>query len=39
MMDNIKRQRKIVHASVACFCCHEFKKDDLMVMEEGQRAL
>ncbi|EGD50198.1 hypothetical protein TheetDRAFT_2996 [Thermoanaerobacter ethanolicus JW 200] len=38
-MDNIKREEKLVHASDACFCCHEFKENGLMVMEEGQRAL
>jgi|Wag4MinimDraft_14_1082654.scaffolds.fasta_scaffold05824_1 hypothetical protein len=34
---DVKRERKTVHASDACFCCHEFKENGNMIMDEGHK--
>nr|WP_308314950.1 hypothetical protein [Bacillus sp. V33-4] len=38
-LDNPKRSKKIVHAGDANFCCHEFKKDGQLDLENSKSGL
>jgi hypothetical protein len=38
-LDNLKGPKKIVHASDAYFCCHEFEKDGQLDMEKSRNGV
>jgi hypothetical protein len=38
-LDNPKGPKKIVHASDAYFCCHEFEKDGQLDMEKSRNGV